>query len=169
MPRHVRKGDTVMVTSGSSKGQVGEIMRVLTKFDKVLVKGINLQTKHLRPTRESPQGGIITKEMPLHISKVSPVVDGKAVRVGFRTDADGSKVRIARHAGKELKVLGIVHQARDGKGAVITKPAPAPKPSVKPEAAPAKPKSVKPKATKAGAAASTEKKPAKAAKAKSAK
>ncbi len=108
MPRHVRKGDTVMVTSGSSKGQIGEIIRVITKLDKVLVKGINLSTKHVKPTRAAPQGGIITKEMPLHISKVSPVVDGKAVRVGFRTEKDGSKVRVARHAGKELKVLGSI-------------------------------------------------------------
>jgi large subunit ribosomal protein L24 len=111
MPRHVRKGDTVMVTSGSFKGQVGEIIRVITKSDQVLVKGVNTKTKHVKPTRIAPQGGIITKEMPIHISKVSPVVDGKAVRVGFRTESDGSKVRVARHAGKELKVLGTIRAA----------------------------------------------------------
>lgn len=114
MPRHVRKGDTVMVTSGSFKGQIGEIVRVITKSDQVVVKGVNLHTKHVKPTRIAPQGGIITKEMPLHISKVSPVVDGKPVRVGFRTEADGSKVRVARHAGKELKVLGTIRAASAG-------------------------------------------------------
>jgi large subunit ribosomal protein L24 len=114
MPRHVRKGDTVMVTSGSYKGQIGEIIRVIPKHDQVIVKGINLHTKHVKPTRVAPQGGIITKEMPLHISKVSPVVDGKPVRVGFRTEPDGSKVRVARHGGKELKVLGVVRAARGG-------------------------------------------------------
>lgn len=115
MPRHVRKGDTVMITSGDHKGQVGEVLRILTKSDKVIIKGLNLVTKTLKPTQANPQGGIITKEAPLHISKVSPVVDGKAVRVGFRTEKDGSKVRVARHAGKEMKVLGVVHGSRNGK------------------------------------------------------
>lgn len=113
MPAHVRKGDTVMVTSGDHKGQIGEILRVDPKNSRVLIKGINLKTKHVKPTRVAPQGGIITREAPLHISKVSPVVDGKAVRVGFRMEKDGSKVRVARHGGKELKVLGVVHAARD--------------------------------------------------------
>lgn len=122
MPRHVRKGDTVMVTSGDSKGAIGEIIRVITKTDQVVVKGVNVHTKHMKPTRINPQGGIITKEMPLHVSKVSPVVDGKPVRVGFRYEADGSKVRVARHAGKEVKVLGTVHGPR-GEQAAAKKPA----------------------------------------------
>ena len=112
MPSHVRKGDSVMVTSGHFKGRIGEVLRVIPKDDAVVVKGVNLKTKHVRPTRIAPQGGIITKELPIHISKVSPVVDGKAVRVGFRTEKDGSKVRVARHGGKEIKVLGVVHGPR---------------------------------------------------------
>jgi large subunit ribosomal protein L24 len=112
MPSHVRKGDSVMVTSGHEKGRIGEVLRVSPKSSTVVVKGINLKTKHLRPTRIAPQGGIITKELPIHISKVSPVVDGKPVRVGFRVEKDGSKVRVARHGGKELKVLGVVHGPR---------------------------------------------------------
>ena len=79
MPRHVRKGDTVMVTSGSYKGQTGQILRVIPDHDRVVVKGINLRTKHLKPSRINPQGGVITREEPLHISKVSPIVDGQAV------------------------------------------------------------------------------------------
>ena len=110
MPRHVRKGDTVIVTSGSHKGKVGEIMRVVTKTGHVVVKGINLRTKHLKPTRLSPQGGIITKEAPIHISNVSPVVDGRATRVRFQTRDDGSKVRVSVRGGK---VLGPVHGARE--------------------------------------------------------
>ena len=105
MPAHVRKGDTVMVTSGSHKGKVGEILRVIPKDQRVVVKGLNLRTKHLKPTRLNPQGGIITKEAPLHISKVSPVVDGKPTRVRFETRDDGSKVRVAVKGGK---VLGTV-------------------------------------------------------------
>mgnify|MGYP000261205444 CR=1 FL=1 len=61
-------------------GRTGEVMRVLTKSDQVLVKGVNLRTKHVKPTQTNPQGGIITKEAPIHLSNVSPVVDGKATR-----------------------------------------------------------------------------------------
>ncbi len=112
MPAHVRKGDSVMVTSGDDKGRVGEVLSVDPKNSQVVVKGINLQTKHLKKTQQAPQGGVIQREAPIHISKVSPVVDGKAVRVGFRTQADGSKARVARHSGKDLKVLNVVAPAR---------------------------------------------------------
>ena len=122
MARHVRKGDTVYITSGSHRGKTGRIREILTKKDRVIVEGVNMVTKHQKPTRLNPQGGIITKEMPLHVSKVSPVVDGKPVRVGFRYEADGSKVRIARHQGKEVKVLGTVHGPR-GEQAAAKKPA----------------------------------------------
>lgn len=109
MARHVRKGDQVIITSGSHRGQVGEIMRVIVgeteDSTRVVIKGINLRTKHLKPTRINPQGGIITKEASIHISNVSPVVDGRASRVRFETRKDGSKVRIAARGGK---VLGAV-------------------------------------------------------------
>ena len=111
MPRHVRKGDTVMVTTGSLKGQVGEILSINTKDDTVILKGLNLVRKNMRPSQRSPQGQQITKEAPVHISRVSPVVDGKATRVGFQIKPDGSKVRVARHGGKVLKELGIVSPA----------------------------------------------------------
>ena len=104
MPRHVRKGDSVMITSGDHRGKVGEVIRVIPKSERVVVQGINLRTKHVKPTQLSPQGGIITKEAPLHMSKVSPVVDGKPVRVRFKTRDDGSKVRVA--ANKDEKVIG---------------------------------------------------------------
>ena len=107
--RHVRKGDQVMVTAGSYKGQTGEISRVLTKSDRVIVKGINLKTKHVRPTRVNPQGSIITKEASIHISNVSPVVDGKPSRVRFRLNSDGSKERVAVVGDK---VLGKVSPAK---------------------------------------------------------
>jgi large subunit ribosomal protein L24 len=101
-----------MIRSGAQKGAMGEVIRVITKTNSVVVKGLNLRTKHVRPNRLNPQGSIITKEAPLHMCKVSPVVDGQAVRVGFRTEADGSKVRIARKGGKVLKVLSTVHGPR---------------------------------------------------------
>lgn len=115
MPSHVRKGDTVMITSGSHKGQIGEIIRVRPDDQTVIIKGLNLRTKNLRPTQANPQGGVITKEAPIPMSKVSPVVDGKPCRVGFVVKPDGSKVRVARHGGKVLRELGVVSPARDGK------------------------------------------------------
>jgi large subunit ribosomal protein L24 len=102
MARHVRKGDTVVITAGSHRGKVGEIMRVIPDKDQVIIKGINLRTKHLKPTRISPQGGIITKEAPIHISNVSPAVDGKPTRVRFQVRDDGSKVRVAARGGRVL-------------------------------------------------------------------
>lgn len=102
MPKHVRKGDTVIVTSGDHKGVTGEITEVITKSDQVIVKGVNLRTKHIRPTQLTPQGGIVQVEAPLHISKVSPVVDGKPTRVRFEMAKDGSKNRVAVRNGKSL-------------------------------------------------------------------
>ncbi len=102
MPKHVRKGDTVIITSGDHKGVTGEITEVLTKTDQVIVKGVNLRTKHIRPTQINPKGGIVQIEAPIHISKVSPVVDGKPTRVRFETGKDGSKNRVAVRGGKVL-------------------------------------------------------------------
>ena len=105
MARHVKKGDQVMVTSGSHKGKTGRIKEVLTKHDRVIIEGLNLRTKHMRPSRTNPQGGIVTREAGIHISNVSPVVDGKATRVRFVVKADGSKVRVAARGGSELGVV----------------------------------------------------------------
>jgi large subunit ribosomal protein L24 len=110
MARHVRKGDMVMVTAGNDRGATGEVLRIFTKHDRVIVKGVNVRTKHLKPTQVNPQGGIIKREMPIHVSNVSPVVDGKPSRVRFQAKKDGSKVRVAARGGKELHTL---HGKRD--------------------------------------------------------
>lgn len=102
MPRHVRKGDQVIVTAGSSRGTVGEILAVVEDGERVVVKGVNIRTKHIKPTQQRPQGGIVQQEMPIHVSNVSPVVDGKPTRVRFATKPDGSKVRVATRGGKEI-------------------------------------------------------------------
>ncbi len=102
MPKHIRTGDQVMVTSGDHKGQNGEVIKILNKTDKVIVKGVNIKTRHVRPTQINPKGGVVNKEMPLHISNVSPVVDGKPTRVRFETQKDGSKNRVAVRNGKSL-------------------------------------------------------------------
>ncbi len=111
MPRSVIKGDMVVVIAGDDKGRVGEVLRVDSKLDKVLVQGVNRVYKHLRPSRQHPQGGRIQKEMPIHISNVLPVdpKTNQPTRVGFRINADGSKERVA---GKSGESLGTVRKSR---------------------------------------------------------
>lgn len=119
MPRHVKKGDSVMVTSGSFRGSVGEVVRMLTKSDRVVVQfpqsvydgeKRKQRVKSLRPTRINPQGGRVALDRSFHISNVSPVVDGKPTRVRFVYKDDGSKVRVAARTGKEM---GEVHGPRE--------------------------------------------------------
>jgi large subunit ribosomal protein L24 len=105
MPRHVRKGDNVMVTAGNDKGMTGEVLRVIIKDSRVVVQGVNIRAKHMKPSQQNPQGGILRKEMPIHLSNVSPVVDSKPSRVRFVTRDDGSKIRVAARGGKELHTL----------------------------------------------------------------
>ena len=105
MARHVKKGDTVIVTAGNDAGKVGEVLRVIPSDDRVVVQGVNIRSRHMKPTQQNPQGGILRKEMPIHISNVSPAVDGRATRVRFETKEDGSKVRVAVRGGKELHTL----------------------------------------------------------------
>jgi len=106
MARHVRKGDKVIVTAGRDKGKTGKVLRIQTKDDRVVVEGINVRRKNLKPTQDNPRGGAISVEMPIHISNVSPVdSENKATRVRFETKADGSKVRLAATTGEELSVL----------------------------------------------------------------
>ncbi len=107
MARHVRKGDMVMVIAGDGKGMTGEVLSIDAKKDKVLVQGVNRVYKHLRPSREHPQGGRIQKEMPIHISNVLPV-DPKTeqpTRVRFRVNSDGGKERVSVKSGEVLSVI----------------------------------------------------------------
>jgi large subunit ribosomal protein L24 len=105
MPRHIKKGDSVIVNSGNDRGVVSEVLAVLTKSERVLVKGVNIRTKHIKPTQQNPRGGVVRREMPIHISNVNPVVDGKPTRVRFAMKKDGSKVRVAARNGSELHTL----------------------------------------------------------------
>ncbi len=104
MARHVRRGDQVIVTAGNDRGVTGEVLRVVAP-DRVVVQGVNVRAKHLKPSQTAPQGGILRREMPIHISNVSPVVDGKPTRVRFLIKPDGSKVRVAIRGGKVLHAL----------------------------------------------------------------
>jgi len=111
MARHVKKGDMVQVIAGNDKGKVGEVLSLDPVRGKVLVQGINRSYRHLKPSRQHPQGGRIQKEMPVHISNVLPV-DPKTnlpTRVGFRVAEDGSKDRYAKRSGQSL---GTVRKAK---------------------------------------------------------
>ena len=107
MARHVRKGDLVMVKAGVNRGRTGKILSVDTKNDRVIVEGVNVRYRHVKPTQQNPQGGRIQKEMPVHISNVMPVSPstGKPTRVRFETREDGSKVRVAVKGGDVLSIL----------------------------------------------------------------
>jgi len=105
MAKHVRRGDTVMLMTGpqGSRGRTGKVMRVLPDSDRVVVEGLNVRVKHLKPTQQNPQGGKTQREMPIHISNVMPVDgNGKPTRVRFETKSDGSKVRVAVTTGEQL-------------------------------------------------------------------
>lgn len=91
-----------MVTSGNDRGRTGKVLRVLPDKDRVVIEGVNIREKHVRPTQANQQGGTVRREMSIHISNVSPVVDGKPTRVRFETRDDGSKVRLAARNGQQL-------------------------------------------------------------------
>ena len=97
MAARIKKGDTVQVISGKDKGKTGTVLKYIPEEDKVVVQGINLVTKHQRPTQRSPEGSRFQKEAPMAASKVMPVdpTTGKGTRVRFETNADGKKVRVA--------------------------------------------------------------------------
>ena len=99
----VKKGDTVVVIAGKDKGKKGLVLSVDAKKDRVLVEGINVVTKHNKPSQTNPQGGITTKEAPIHISNVMPFDPeaGKGVRVRYEV-VDGKKVRVYQKSGKQL-------------------------------------------------------------------
>jgi len=99
----IKKGDRVRVLAGKDKGKEGTVMRALPEKDKVIVEGVNLAKKHQRPTRVTMQGGIIDKDMPIHVSNVALLCpkDGPT-RAGFKVDSDGTKVRVCRKCGQEL-------------------------------------------------------------------
>ena len=99
----IRKGDTVLVIAGKDKGKEGTVERVLPKEEKVIVTGVNTAKRHQQARRANESSGIIDKDMPIHVSNVMLVHKGKPVRVGYRVEADGSKVRIARPSGEVIK------------------------------------------------------------------
>ncbi|MBV9842677.1 MAG: 50S ribosomal protein L24 [Sphingomonadaceae bacterium] len=98
----IKKGDQVIVLSGKDKGKTGTVTKAMPKDGKVIVGGVNVATRHRKPSQANPQGGLERIEAPLHISKVAHVTaDGKPTRVRFET-RDGNKVRVAVKTGDAI-------------------------------------------------------------------
>jgi large subunit ribosomal protein L24 len=102
MAAKIRKGDKVVVLSGRDKGRSGEVFEVRPDEGTALVRGINMVKRHQKQT-QAQEGGIISKEAPIHLSNVAYLgKDGKPTRVGFKIQADGKKVRVAKSSGAEI-------------------------------------------------------------------
>ena len=102
MAAKIRKGDKVMVLSGRDKGRTGEVFEVRPDQGTALVRGINMVRRHQKQT-QNQEGGIISKEQPIHLSNIAYLgKDGKPTRIGFKIQADGKKVRIAKSSGAEI-------------------------------------------------------------------
>jgi large subunit ribosomal protein L24 len=102
---NIRKGDNVVVISGSDKGKKGSVLKVFPKDDRALVQGVNMVKRHQRQT-QTQQAGIVTKESPIQLSNIAHVdpKSGKATRIGMKTLGDGRKVRFAKKSGEVIDV-----------------------------------------------------------------
>ena len=102
-----RKDDTVEVIAGDDKGTRGKVLRVMRTDNKVVIEGVNRVYRHLKPSRRNPQGGRLSKEMPIDASNVMLIdpVQNKPTRVGVRYTADGSKELYAKKSGTRLRLL----------------------------------------------------------------
>ncbi len=106
MSARIRKGDKVIVRTGRDTGKTGTVLQVFAEDEKVLVEGINMVKKAVRP-QNGEGGGFTSKELPLHWCKVMPIdpETGKGTRVRFKTDESGNKVRVAVKSGREIPVI----------------------------------------------------------------
>ena len=101
---HVKTGDTVVILSGKDKGKQGKVLQVSPKEGKVIVEGLNIATKHVKPRRQGEQGGIVEAEAAMNACKVQLVCPkcGKATRIGHKILDDGSKVRVCKSCNEEI-------------------------------------------------------------------
>ena len=98
----IKQGDTVQVISGSYNGKEGRVLKVINSKNRLIVEGINMLKRHMRPTQENPQGAIVEKEGSIHVSNVQLVSGGKPTKVGYKILDDGKKVRISKKTGKKV-------------------------------------------------------------------
>ncbi len=102
---HIKKGDTVLVIAGDSKGQQGKVLEVQVEKERAIVEGVNMVSKHTKPNAKHPQGGIVKQEASIHISNLQLIdpKSGKPTRTGRKEDAKGKLVRYAKKSGEEIK------------------------------------------------------------------
>lgn len=102
---HIKKGDMVFVNAGEYKGQQGKVLEVFIVDERAIVEGVNMVSKHTKPNATHPQGGIVKKEAPIHISNLMLVdpASGKPTRIGRRLSEKGKLVRYAKKSGEEIK------------------------------------------------------------------
>ena len=105
MKLHIKKGDTVRVIAGDSKGQEGKVLKVEVAKSRAYVEGQNLVKKATKPNAKNPQGGIVEQEAPIHISNLQLLdpKSGKPTRIGRKATAEGKLVRYAKKSGEEIK------------------------------------------------------------------
>lgn len=104
MAAKIKKGDKVVILAGKDKAKTGEVLKVIPTENRVVVQGVNVAKRHVRPSAADPQGGVMPFEAPIHVSNVAIADprDGKPTRVGFKTLDDGRKVRFAKRSGEVL-------------------------------------------------------------------
>jgi large subunit ribosomal protein L24 len=102
---HVKKGDTVVVISGNDKGVKGNVLEVIRDKSRAIVEGVNMVKKHTKPNADNPQGGIVEKEAPIHISNLMHVdpKSGAKTRIGRKLADNGKLVRYSKKSGEEIK------------------------------------------------------------------
>ena len=101
MKLKIKSGDTVRVMAGDHKGEEGKVVTIFSSKNRAIVEGVNLISKHTKPSAQSPQGGIVKKEASIHISNLMLIENGSAVKVGFRTEGD-KKVRFSKKSDKAI-------------------------------------------------------------------
>ena len=111
---HVRRGDMVVVLAGKEKGKTGKVKRILTKKDRVVVEGLQMVKRHTKPTQQNPQGGTIPREGSIHISNIAlwSAAEKRAIKVGMKINADGTKVRVDKKTGAEIPDPGMQKAAK---------------------------------------------------------
>lgn len=102
---HINKGDSVIVITGEAKGQQGRVLEVLVKKRRAIVEGVNMVSKHTKPNAQNPQGGILKKEAPIHISNLLLVdpSSGESTRIGRRLNENNKLVRYSKKSEEEIK------------------------------------------------------------------
>ena len=101
---NIKKGDAVKILSGNDKGKTGEVIEIIPKTEKIVVKGVNIRKKHVKPRKQGEEGGIISIECAIHSSKANVVCPkcGKATRIGYTVEKD-EKVRVCKICGAKIK------------------------------------------------------------------